>query len=58
MVAVEKDRGLLRFNKPVSHNGQVFHSLHVDLKTQTVDLQRFDLRIHISPDTEAKRPGE
>jgi tetratricopeptide (TPR) repeat protein len=58
VVAVEKDRGLLRFNRPVQYNGNFFQSLHVDLKNGTVDLHRFDLRIHVSPDTEARRPGE
>jgi outer membrane protein assembly factor BamB len=54
VVAVEKERGLLRFNKPVTFNGYYFQSLQVDLKNGTVDLHRQDLRIHVAPDTEVK----
>jgi hypothetical protein len=57
VVAVEKERGLLRFNKPVQFNGYYFQSLQVDLKNGTVDLLRQDLRIHVSPDAE-KKAGE
>jgi outer membrane protein assembly factor BamB len=55
VVAVEKERGLLRLNKPVQFNGYYFQSLHVDLKNGTVDLHRQDLRIHVSPDTETTK---
>lgn len=55
VVVVEKERGLLRFNKPVMYTGYYFQSLHVDLKNGTVDLHRQDLRIHIGPDAEAKK---
>lgn len=54
VVVVEKERGLLRYNKPVMSNG-FFQSLQVDLKNGTVDLHRQDLRIHIGPDAEAKK---
>lgn len=58
VVVVEKERGLLRFHKPLQFTAYYFQSLQVDLKNGTVDLLRQDLRIHVSPDAEAKKPGQ
>ncbi|MCE9568133.1 MAG: PQQ-binding-like beta-propeller repeat protein [Planctomycetes bacterium] len=54
VVMLEKARGKLIFDRPVTHNGNFFHNLNVNLKNGTIDLIRFDLRILISPDDAPK----
>lgn len=60
VVVIEKDRGLLRLNKPLSNNNnnQAFQSLTVDLKNGVVEVQRYDLRVIISRDDEPKQAPE
>lgn len=55
VVVIEKDRGRLLFNKGVPNNGQVFQAMTIDTRNGTVDIARFDVRIHIRPDHEAKK---
>lgn len=50
VVVVEKARGRLLLDKHVQYNGQSFHSLNVNMKNGTIELNRFDLRIMISAD--------
>jgi hypothetical protein len=52
VVVLEKDRGKLVFNRGVPYNGNFFQTLQVDLRNGTIDLHRYDLRIHVSPDAE------
>ena len=50
VAVLEKARGRLIFDRPVMYNGNFFHNLNVNIKNGTIDLNRFDLRILISPD--------
>jgi hypothetical protein len=54
VVLLEKARGKLIFERPVMYNGNFFHNLNVNLKNGTIDLNRFDLRILVSPDDAPK----
>jgi hypothetical protein len=54
VVVIEKSRGRLLFERAVANNN-VFQQLNVNFKNGTIDLNRYDLRIAISPD-EAPRP--
>ena len=49
VVVIEKDRGRLLLNGAVQHNGNFFQNMTVDQKNGTIDLHRYDVRIHISP---------
>ncbi len=53
VVVLEKDRGKLVFNRTVTFNHNFFHNLSVNLKNGTIDLNRFDIRIFVSPDDTA-----
>jgi hypothetical protein len=50
VVVIEKERGRLVFNKPVLYNGNFFQNLTVDQKNGTINMNRYDTRIYISPD--------
>ena len=54
VVVIEKARGMLLYNNHVVYNSATFQNVAVDPRAGTVELQRYDVRIHISPDTEAK----
>ena len=56
VVLIEKDRGRLVYNSGIP-NQNFFQSLTVDRKNGTIDLHRYDLRIHIFPD-DAKSAGK
>jgi hypothetical protein len=57
IVVIEKERGIQRFVKSIPNNGNFFQNLTIDLKNGTVDLHRYDMRIHISAedDQQAQR---
>jgi len=55
VVVLEKTRGKLIFERTITHNGNFFHNLTVNLKNGTIDLNRFDLRVMISPDDAPKQ---
>ncbi len=57
VVILEKARGKLIFDRPVQYNGNFFQNLTVNLKNGTIDLNRFDTRIVISPDDTGKPSG-
>lgn len=52
VVVIEKERGMLRLNRGVNNNGNFFQNMSVDTKNGTIDLHRYDMRIHIRPDDE------
>ncbi len=54
VVVIEKARGRLIFDRPVAYNGNPFMNLNVNLKNGEIDLNRYDLRIHVLPDDGAK----
>lgn len=54
IVVVEKARGMLLYNNHVLNSYGAFQSVAVDLRNGTVELQRNDVRIHISPDIDPK----
>jgi hypothetical protein len=54
VVVIEKARGRLVLERPVTYNGQFFMNMNVNLKNGTIDLNRYDMRIYISPDDGAK----
>jgi outer membrane protein assembly factor BamB len=54
VVVIEKDRGRLVFNKSVQYNGNFFMSLTADPKYHTISMNRYDIRIVISPDDAKK----
>ncbi|MBA4189639.1 MAG: hypothetical protein C0467_16765 [Planctomycetaceae bacterium] len=54
VVVLEKARGKLIFERPVIYNGNFFHNLNVNMKNGTIDLNRYDMRIFISPDESPK----
>jgi outer membrane protein assembly factor BamB len=58
VVVLEKARGKLIFDRPVQYNGNFFQNLTVNLKNGTIDLNRFDTRIVISPDDTGKSSGQ
>jgi hypothetical protein len=49
VAVVEKDRGLLLFDKPLTQM-TVFQSIQIDAKNGTVDLRRPDTQVRIGPD--------
>lgn len=53
VVILEKARGRIIFDRPIQYNGNFFHNLHVDSKNGIIQLNRFDMRIQISPDDQA-----
>ncbi len=50
VVIVEKARGRIVFDRTIQYNGNFFHNILVNAKNGQVELNRFDLRIRISPD--------
>lgn len=56
VVVVEKARGRIIFNRPIPYNGNFFQNLSVNPKNGTIDLNRFDIRIQISPDDGKSSP--
>jgi outer membrane protein assembly factor BamB/TolA-binding protein len=54
VVVIEKARGKLILERPVQYNGNFFQNMTVNLKNGTIDLNRFDMRIFVSPDDSAK----
>ena len=50
VVVIEKERGRLVFDKPVVYNGNFFQNLHVDPKNGTISMNRYDIRVYITPD--------
>jgi len=58
VVVIEKARGRLIFNRPIQYNGNFFQNLTVNQKNGTIDLNRFDTRIFISPDDAGKPVGQ
>lgn len=52
VVVIEKERGMLRFNRAVPYTGNFFQVMTVDVKNGAIDLHRHDLRIHIFPEDE------
>jgi hypothetical protein len=57
VVVIEKERGRLLFDKATPNNN-VFQNLSVNYKNGTIDLNRYDLRIAISPDDTPKPADE
>ncbi|MDB5312310.1 MAG: bamB 1 [Gemmataceae bacterium] len=55
VVVVEKGTGAVRFRHALNNTGNFFQNMTVDLKNGTIDLHRYDTRVHIGPD---ERPGE
>ena len=53
VVVIEKERGKLLLNREIPF-GNHFHNMVVNMKNGTVDLNRFDLRIYISPEEPEK----
>ncbi len=56
VVVIEKARGRLIFDRPVINNGNFFMNLNVNLKNGTIDLNRYDVRISITPDDGTNPP--
>ncbi len=56
VVVLEKARGRLIFDRPVQYNGNFFQNMTVNTKNGTVELNRYDIRILISPDDAGKTP--
>jgi len=56
VVIIEKARGRLILERTIPYNNQFFYNLTVNMKNGTIDLNRSDLRIFISPDDGGK-PG-
>ena len=54
VVVIEKARGRIVLDRSVSYNGQFFQTLTVNMKNGTVDMNRFDTSIRISPDEPTK----
>ncbi len=54
VVIIEKARGKLIFDRSVLYNNAFFHNLQVSPKNGTIELNRQDLRIHISADESGK----
>lgn len=54
IVVIEKERGIQRFVKSIPNNGNFFQNLTIDLKNGTVDLHRYDMRIHISAEDDSQ----
>ena len=50
VVVIEKDRGRLLFNNTMGQGSNFFQNMTVDPKNGTIDLHRYDVRLHISPD--------
>jgi hypothetical protein len=50
VVVIEKASGAVRFKHGLNNTGNFFQGMTVDLKNGTIDLHRFDTRVHISPD--------
>jgi hypothetical protein len=50
VVILEKARGRIIFERPIQYNGNFFHNINVDAKNGTIQLNRFDMQIRISPD--------
>ncbi len=50
VVIIEKDRGRLVYNGGMTGNVNQFQNMTVDPKNGTIDLHRFDTRIHIFRD--------
>jgi outer membrane protein assembly factor BamB len=48
-VVIEKEQGAVRFNKGLPNNGNYFQSMTVDWKNGEVNLNRYDVRLKISP---------
>jgi hypothetical protein len=40
-------------NRSIPYNGNFFHNINVNAKNGTIEVNRFDLRILISPDETA-----
>src|SRR5262249_4841898 len=57
VVVLEKARGRLIFDRPVQYNGNFFQNVSVNLKNGTIELNRFDTRILISPDDTGRPSG-
>ena len=53
VTVIEKERGLLRFNKGVPNDGNFFHGMNIDQRNRTVELYKYNnVRISIRPDDE------
>lgn len=57
VVVLEKERGRLIFDRAVVNNGNFFINLTVNLKAGTIELNRYDLRIAITPDDGPSKPA-
>lgn len=56
VVVVEKERGLVRYNKGEGFNSNVFQALAVDPRAGTVDVVMHQFRVHVRPeDAKAER---
>lgn len=49
-VVIEKERGRLIMNKPVQYDGNFFQTLTVDQRNGTISMNKYNMRILISPD--------
>jgi hypothetical protein len=56
VIVLEKARGRLILNRNVQYTGNFFQNVNVNMKNGTIELNRFDVRILISPD-EVPKPG-
>lgn len=53
VTVIEKDRGLLRFNRGVPNDGNFFHGMNIDQRNGTVELYKYNnVRISIRADDE------
>ncbi len=50
VLVIEKERGRLVLNRQVINNGNFFMNMNVNLKNGTIDLNRYDMRIAVTPD--------
>jgi outer membrane protein assembly factor BamB/tetratricopeptide (TPR) repeat protein len=50
VVVVEKDRGLVRYNKGLPFDGNLFQALAVDPRGGTADLLKHNLRVRVGPE--------
>jgi outer membrane protein assembly factor BamB/TolA-binding protein len=56
VVVIEKARGRLLLDRSVQYNGNFFQNINVIMKNGQIEMNRFDVRILISPD-ESGKPG-
>ncbi|MBM3980106.1 MAG: hypothetical protein FJ304_07440 [Planctomycetes bacterium] len=50
VVVIEKERGRLVFDKSVVYSGNMFQNMTVDQKNGTISVNRYDVRIFVTPD--------